>query len=153
MKRGIYHLIIKLSRKKEIQIGRLGVFFFPKGFYVYTGSAQVSLEKRVTRHLSHKKRNHWHIDYLLQYGKIVSVFTVDGLKSKECILNNKIAVTLGGRIIADNFGSSDCKCKTHLYFFERIPKIKDIFRGTIRYKREDFTLRGKSCKSEQAVRE
>ena len=142
MKSGIYHLIIKIPRKKEIQIGRLGVFLFPKGFYVYTGSAQINLEKRVTRHLSHEKRNHWHIDYLLQYGEITSVFTVEGLKSKECVLSNKIAVTLGGKIVADNFGSSDCKCTTHLYFFEHIPKIKDIFRGTERYKRENSILRG-----------
>ncbi|MCP4265694.1 MAG: DUF123 domain-containing protein, partial [Candidatus Brocadiaceae bacterium] len=59
-KGGIYALIIRLSKKKEIEIGRLGTFVFPKGYYVYTGSAQNGLEKRINRHYSSEKKFHWH---------------------------------------------------------------------------------------------
>ncbi|MDR4505674.1 MAG: GIY-YIG nuclease family protein [Candidatus Scalindua sp.] len=142
MKAGIYHLIIKFPGKKVIKVGRLGAFLFPKGFYVYTGSAQVGLGKRVARHLSQEKKLHWHIDYLLQFGEIVDVLTIHGAKNRECVLSNQIALSLGGRVIAEKFGSSDCKCRTHLYFFEHTPEIKNLLRGAKKYrtvKKEDFT--------------
>ncbi len=129
---GIYHLIIKFPGEKIIQVGRLGAFLFPKGFYVYTGSAQVGIGKRVERHLSQKKKLHWHIDYLLQFADITRVLTADGLKSKECILSDKIAAIPGAGIVAEKFGSSDCRCRTHLYFFEHTPEGKGVLRITLR---------------------
>ncbi|GJQ60466.1 MAG: hypothetical protein SCALA701_32670 [Candidatus Scalindua sp.] len=134
MKNGIYHLIIRFPKKKMIQVGRLGAFLFPKGFYVYTGSAQTNLGKRISRHLSKEKKLHWHIDYLLQFGEIVSVLTIDGVKNRECVCSDKIALTLGGRAVVEKFGSSDCRCKTHLYFFEHTPKIDSMLQGFPKYK-------------------
>ncbi len=121
-KAGIYNLIIQLSEDKEIKIGRLGTFAFPKGFYVYTGSAQNGLEKRINRHLSSNKRFHWHIDYLLSYTKIVQVRRYAGLKKDECRLNHLIAKSSGAAPVVDKFGSSDCNCVTHLYHFKSFPK-------------------------------
>ncbi len=119
-KGGIYALIIKLSKKKEIEIGRLGTFVFPKGYYVYTGSAQNGLEKRINRHLSSEKKFHWHIDYLLRYAKVIKVIRYVGRKD-ECKLNNVTGQSVGATQIVKKFGSSDCSCVTHLYFFEGIP--------------------------------
>ncbi len=119
-KSGIYALIIKLSKKKEIKIGRLGTFVFPKGYYVYTGSAQNGLEKRINRHLSSEKKFHWHIDYLLRYAKVIKVIRYVGRKD-ECKLNNVTGQSAGAAQIVKKFGSSDCNCKTHLYYFEDIP--------------------------------
>ncbi len=123
-KGGIYNLIIKLSKNKEITIGRLGTFIFPKGFYVYTGSAQNGLEKRLERHLSNNnnKKFHWHIDYLLSYAKIVQVLRYDGLKKDECKRNHLIAQSSGAALVVNKFGSSDCNCVTHLYYFKSFPK-------------------------------
>ncbi len=117
-KAGIYNLIIKLSKDKEIKIGRLGTFVFPKGFYVYTGSAQNGLDKRIDRHLSSNKKFHWHIDYLLSYTKIVQVLRYAGVKKDECKLNHLIARSFGATQVVDKFGSSDCNCVTHLYYFK-----------------------------------
>ena len=121
-KAGIYNLIIKLSKDKEIKIGCLGTFVFPKGFYVYTGSAQNGLEKRIDRHLSSNKKFHWHIDYLLSYAKIVKVLRYVGVKKDECKLNRLIAQSSGATPLVDKFGSSDCNCVTHLYYFKSFPK-------------------------------
>lgn len=121
-KAGIYNLIIKLSKDKEIKIGRLGTFVFPKGFYVYTGSAQNGLEKRIDRHLSRNKKFHWHIDYLLSYTEIVQVLRYAGVKKDECKLNHLIAKSSGAAPVVVKFGSSDCNCVTHLYYFKSFPK-------------------------------
>ena len=117
---GIYALIIKLSKKQEIKIGRLGTFVFPKGYYVYTGSAQNGLEKRINRHLSSEKKLHWHIDYLLCYAKVIKVVRYVGRKD-ECELNNMTGQITGATQIVKKFGSSDCNCVTHLYYFENMP--------------------------------
>jgi Uri superfamily endonuclease len=126
MKGGVYNLIIKLSKSKEINIGRLGAFVFPKGFYVYTGSAQNGLEKRINRHLSSSKKFHWHIDYLLSYAKIVEVLRHKGDRNAECKLSRMIGRYDGADVIVDGFGSSDCNCATHLYYFGKMPSIKDL---------------------------
>jgi Uri superfamily endonuclease len=120
-KGGIYNLIIKLSKDREIKIGRLGTFIFPGGFYVYTGSAQNGLEKRINRHLSSIKRFHWHIDYLLSCAKIIEILRYIGSRKDECKLNRVIGKVAGATSIAKKFGSSDCNCITHLYYFKDIP--------------------------------
>ncbi len=119
-KGGIYKLVIDLSKDKEIKIGKLGTFIFPKGFYIYTGSAQNGLENRINRHLSSNKKFHWHIDYLLSYAKVIKVFRYVGSKD-ECKLNSVTERSTGAIKIAKKFGSSDCNCTTHLYYFKNIP--------------------------------
>jgi len=120
-KGGIYNLIIKLSKDKEIRIGRLGTFVFPEGFYVYTGSAQNGLEKRINRHLSIIKKFHWHIDYLLSCAKIIDILRYIGSRKDECKLNCVIGKVAGATAVVKKFGSSDCNCITHLYYFKNIP--------------------------------
>ncbi len=122
-KGGIYKLVIKLARDKEIKIGKLGTVVFPNGFYVYTGSAQKGFEKRINRHLSSNKKFHWHIDYLLSYAKIIQVLRYAGVKKDECKLNHLIAKSPDSTLVVNKFGSSDCNCATHLYYFKNSPKL------------------------------
>lgn len=124
---GIYNLIIKLSEEKKIKIGRLGTFVFPVGFYIYTGSAQNGLEKRINRHYSSQKKFHWHIDYLLYHAKIVKAIRHLGDKKAECELSSLISKRKGAQIIAERFGSSDCICNTHLYYFKKSPNLRNLF--------------------------
>jgi hypothetical protein len=44
-KGGIYKLVIELSKDKEIKVGRLGTFVFPKGFYISREALKVVLIK------------------------------------------------------------------------------------------------------------
>jgi sugar fermentation stimulation protein A len=47
MAKGIYQLLIYLPKNASIVVGKKGKFRFPKGYYIYTGSARNGLEKRV----------------------------------------------------------------------------------------------------------
>lgn len=111
--KGIYVLIIYLGKNADIVVGKLGTLHFPQGLYAYIGSAQVALEKRVERHRRREKRLFWHIDYLLQnpQAEIVKVFYKTGRKSEECNVAQIISTEGEG---IPGFGSSDCRCKSHL---------------------------------------
>ena len=119
---GTYILIIKVKRRiKDLKIGKLGRITFKKGYYLYVGSAlgrSASLENRIKRHLSKKKKLRWHIDYLLarQEAEIESVIIIPSKKRTECLVSKSI------ERIADKtvkgFGSTDCKCKGHLHYFK-----------------------------------
>ena len=108
-----YQLKIKLNKKIKLQIGKLGEFLLKKGIYIYTGSGKINIDSRIKRHLSNKKKLHWHIDYLL-LNKNVKVIDVNKSNKFECDLNNET----DGEIIIHDFGSSDCKAgsKSHLKF-------------------------------------
>ncbi|HJN56839.1 MAG TPA: GIY-YIG nuclease family protein [Candidatus Woesearchaeota archaeon] len=122
IKKGIYILIIYLNKPKKIKIGTLGNIFFKKGYYCYIGSALNNLEKRVQRHLSSKKKIRWHIDYLLKHAKIINVKVKITNRKLECSVNKK--VEKNSKEVIKSFGSSDCNCKGHLWYFEKKPNIK-----------------------------
>ena len=77
MNKGVYYLIMKLDKAREIAVGRKGPLRFPAGFYCYVGSAMNSLEKRIARHVAREKRMHWHIDWLLEHARIVDVKRIE----------------------------------------------------------------------------
>jgi Uri superfamily endonuclease len=106
-----YQLVIRVARPVEVGVGGLGTFTFPKGTYVYTGSARRNFEARIARHLRKEKALRWHIDYLLT-APGVSVTVVRRSVADECLLNQSIQ----GEIVASGFGASDCRhgCGSHL---------------------------------------
>ncbi len=122
--RGAYCLIMKLDENIDIQVGKLGKFHFPRGYYVYVGSAMNDLDVRITRHLrsSKEKRKHWHIDYLLDYARVIDVIRIPSERKIECEVADFFAAH--GKIIAPGFGSSDCDCKSHLFYFEKKPSVE-----------------------------
>ena len=114
--KGCYCLIIDLDKTSKIKIGKLGKINFNKGNYVYVGSAMNSLTSRINRHLSDKKKLHWHIDYLLknENAKISEVIYNVSEKKIECELSQAISQSNGIK----DFGCSDCDCESHLYYFK-----------------------------------
>lgn len=126
MDKGIYNLIIILSSDKPIKIGKLGRFLFKKGYYIYTGSAKRGLKARIERHKRRGKTIHWHIDYLLKEAGILDVrVSTEGLLT-ECGLNKKIFEMRGAELSVPGFGSSDCKCKSHLAYFRELPEVETL---------------------------
>ena len=118
--KGCYCLIISMTKSEKLQIGHLyqDNYKFKKGYYVYVGSAMNSLVARINRHLSDDKKMHWHIDYLLKSEHAIIreiLFNISDEKI-ECELAEEISKD-GEKII--NFGSSDCKCDSHLFYFKR----------------------------------
>lgn len=111
--KGSYILILRLAESRKYKIGKLGTILFKKGYYAYVGSAMNSIEKRILRHLSKNKRFHWHIDYLLKISHIEDIFYKESERKEEC----DIAAIMQKKFSSiPNFGSSDCSCKSHLFF-------------------------------------
>ena len=123
---GVYVLLIWLKEKRRIRIGKLGPLEFARGLYFYVGRALNGLEARIERHLRKGKRHFWHIDYLLEYSEILGIIYVWTSHGKsEC----KIASNLGKRFeLIENFGSSDCRCRSHL-FFKPMQIKKPLWKG------------------------
>jgi Uri superfamily endonuclease len=96
-------------------VGRLGTFRFQGGTYIYIGSALNNIEKRVARHTSKTKTLKWHIDFLLLFAKVRDVVKIKTEKKIECTLNRVVSETVPVAAEVKGFGSSDCRCVTHLW--------------------------------------
>ena len=122
--KGSYIIIAYIPEDKKIEIGKLGKIEFKHGYYAYVGSAMNSLEARIKRHLRKEKKMKWHIDFLLQHATIKKIFYKESLKKEEC----EIAKKFEGFEYIPKFGSSDCKCKSHLFYSDTINKIENVVR-------------------------
>ncbi len=111
----MYFVIFKLDGNKKIRVGKLGEIEFREGYYVYVGSAKKGFSKRVKRHFSKDKKLHWHVDYL-------SIETM-ALEAFRCRADEHTLAELAGRFMEGikGFGSSDCKCYSHLFYSPEYP--------------------------------
>ncbi len=123
--KGVYVLVIDVSKDIQEKIGCLGNIRFPKGTYAYVGSAQNNLEKRVARHRSKKKTLFWHIDYLLnnEFATVTKVFCKKAGKAEECKLANSLSKAEN---MVQKFGCSDCRCKSHLLRINGLENILNL---------------------------
>jgi len=118
---GSYVLLIELCEEGDIVVGALGAIAFPEGFYAYVGSAMGGLKSRIDYHLREKKHPHWHIDYLLNKAQVIQVIFAQTDRRLECALAQILTKEIDA---IPGFGSSDCKCKSHLYFEPREIRLK-----------------------------
>lgn len=123
--KGIYILLIKIDKNREIEIGSLGKINFDKGIYSYIGSAQNNLEKRIQRHKVKNKKLKWHIDYLLKnkYVKILKIYYKKAGREEECKIAKMLSKT---EIPISKFGCSDCDCKSHLFKIKNLKNILNL---------------------------
>lgn len=119
--KGSYVLLIELVEDKQIVVGKLGCLYLPKGFYAYVGSAMNGLVARVERHLRKEKKLRWHIDYFLKSARIEDIILCPSEQKVECLLAQALAERL---CFISGFGSSDCKCRSHLYFADDKGKLE-----------------------------
>ncbi len=135
--KGTYILLIRLPGRHDIRIGRLGELEFEEGYYAYVGSALNGLDARINRHLKKGKKLHWHIDHLLQHSAICDVYHKPGEKKEECEL---------ARVLNENFksikyfGSSDCKCDSHLFYSEHKNHLNDAIIGNGLKRRLEYVV-------------
>ena len=120
--RGSYALVLQLDRPAEIAVGRLGVCEFAAGHYVYCGSALGGLHARIARHLRAEKRLHWHVDHLLTVARVVDVWVCESPERLECRLAAHLASRPGASHPVPGFGSSDCRCPSHLVAVSPAPQ-------------------------------
>jgi len=128
--RGCYLLLLDLARDRRIEIGRLGRFTFRKGTYVYVGSAERGLGARLARHLRRRKRFHWHIDYLRAACGQVAALPIRSSRRQECDVARAVAAVLEPG--PAGFGSSDCRCPTHLFWSPGDPLALPAFRAALK---------------------
>lgn len=104
--------------RARVRVGALGPQEFAPGLYVYVGSALGGIEQRIARHTSRKKKMHWHIDFLLSKGQLLSTIAVPAeRKQVECAVVRALAQIEGVTAPVPRFGSSDCGCHSHLLYF------------------------------------
>ena len=113
--RGVYLLLLMIGRNLRIRVGSLGIIEFRKGHYIYVGSGQRGLERRIQRHKRKIKKVKWHIDYLTanRYVKVVEAVAYNLPKRYECMLARILEYMKFKPV--KGFGSTDCKCISHLY--------------------------------------
>lgn len=116
---GSYILLIYNNENQKIKVGNLGMITFKKGYYCYVGSGLINLTKRVERHKRKTKKLHWHIDYILQKMKIHKSIEIRAVERIECEVAESLQKISDGKIL--HFGSSDCSCSSHLFYFQKNP--------------------------------
>ena len=126
---GAYILLLQLKGKRTLVIGALGEYHFQRGFYAYVGSALgPGGFNRILRHIRVSKGDNkvrkWHIDYLSSVSTILEVHKVFTHERLECAIATLMLNDLGTSSIR-GFGSSDCKCRSHLYYSKRLAEIRN----------------------------
>jgi Uri superfamily endonuclease len=129
---GTYALVLASRGEKRIRIGGIGTLPLRPGFYVYVGSAlgPGGLPGRVLRHARRSKRRRWHIDYLTAATRLVEVWFTRCPERLECKWARAVERLPGAEIPLERFGSSDCRCTSHLFFFPSRPSPGQFARTT-----------------------
>lgn len=121
---GTYVLMLVLHAPAELEVGSLGQIQFDSRYYLYFGSAfgPGGLEARLKHHLRPVRRAHWHIDYLRQVAEVVGAWYSADRARLECTWASAVPALRGVSPVA-RFGSSDCRCQSHLFGIDRRPSL------------------------------
>ena len=131
--KGSYILVIFIQKNIELIIGTLGNIVFKEGYYLYVGSAMgnsgsTTLINRVKRHISFSKNKkiYWHIDYLLnsENTSLCSLYLIPSPQNLECLIASELLKI--SQDYVNNFGSSDCNCKSHLFYNEQFKLLDKL---------------------------
>jgi Uri superfamily endonuclease len=120
---GTYALLLSSATTAVVPVGRLGDLRLQPGFYVYVGSALGAggVRARLAHHMRFAQRPHWHIDYLRRHTTLEEIWFCYDRKSREHDWARCFAETRGASVPLAGFGSSDCNCESHLFFFKKHP--------------------------------
>jgi Uri superfamily endonuclease len=122
---------MRLPQDVAIDVGKLGRFSFPAGWYAYAGSAcgPGGLGARLARHRRAEKILHWHVDHLRARARLISIWYSVGSKKRECDWARALSQLPGASVVAPGFGASDCPCSTHLLHYSG-PPDRFLFAGS-----------------------
>lgn len=114
---GTYTLLLYSDYELRLRVGRLGEYTLPSGWLAYVGSAHGpgGLRARVGRHFRQPKPIHWHIDALTAHLPICLVWYRASSARLECGWAAALSDLPRASIPIAGFGSSDCRCGTHLF--------------------------------------
>lgn len=123
---GSYVLWLQLHADRRIQVGALGSMGFAAGHYAYLGSAlgPGGVAARLGRHLQVNKKPRWHVDYLRRFSHIPVVWVCYDDARREHDWASALARLPGADLPVRRFGSSDCRCPSHLVWFPQRPSLQ-----------------------------
>jgi Uri superfamily endonuclease len=121
---GSYALILQSHSTASVQIGRLRQIDIHPGYYICVGSAfgPGGVRARVLRHCCMNKNKHWHIDYLREFAAPLAVwisYETEKLEHRWAQIFYKASEMTP----IQGFGSSDCKCYSHLFHTVAMPEV------------------------------
>jgi Uri superfamily endonuclease len=124
-KSGVYALVLHVATDCRIKVGKLGTYHFRRGFYIYVGSAHGpgGLKARIKHHAGKSMRPHWHLDYLRPMAELKEVWYAETKNRLEHHWATAVAKMSGSELPVKGFGSSDCRCISHLFYVPTQPKI------------------------------
>ena len=127
---GSYALILCAFVHGSVRIGRIGYLTVIPGFYVYVGSAFGSggVCARIAHHARITRRPHWHIDYLRRSTTLEESWYTNDPCSREHQWTDVFRHSPGASEPLDGFGSSDCRCRCHLFRFAGKPSLRSFRR-------------------------
>lgn len=130
---GTYALILLAGADTTVQVGRLGPLHVQPGFYIYVGSAfgPGGVRARVAHHRQIAPRPHWHIDYLRAVTSLEEVWYTHDPRRWEHQWAAVFQALPRVAVPRQGFGTSDCACLAHLFFFRRRPALS-TFRQHLR---------------------
>ncbi len=113
---GCYVIVLFLRQHTDVGVGRLGILSLAPGYYCYVGSAfgPGGLRARLGRHARGAMRKRWHIDYLRAASEPIQLWFQTQSESRECAWAEALGKGSVFRGIP-RFGTSDCRCDTHLF--------------------------------------
>ncbi len=120
---GTYALVLVSTKAAPVRVGKLGSLQIQPGLYVYIGSALGSggLPARLAHHLAPSSRPRCHIDYLRAHVTPEEVWYCLDHRPGEHWWAQRLGSLPGASVPLAEFGSSDCACEAHLFFFRSRP--------------------------------
>lgn len=127
---GTYALVLACNKTGNLRIGQLGSLVLQRGFYIYVGSAfgPGGLAARIKHHCSISPHPHWHIDYLRAKCDLIEVWFTSATGRHEHSWAKAAPKSPGSLTPMPRFGSSDCTCLTHLFWFPHPPSAHEFRR-------------------------
>jgi Uri superfamily endonuclease len=130
---GTYALLLRCSVFNRLEVGRLGAMTTRHGVYVYVGSAfgPGGLSARVGHHRRVSSRPRWHVDYLRSVTELEECWYTSDPRRREHDWAAVLEEMPGASIPMPAFGSSDCSCPSHLFYFPSTPSLRTFRRRLV----------------------
>jgi Uri superfamily endonuclease len=124
--KGSYLLLFRNPGLITVTAGKRLRFGARPGWYLYAGSAlgPGGLAARLSHHCRPSLKPRWHVDYLKESMRLAEIWLLQEEKRCECALAQAARNLSESRIPCPGFGSSDCKCESHLVHFPVRPDHK-----------------------------